>query len=387
LRGGDSGRERGTMTDLKRLKVSLTKHGSHKVAELLEKFAPNQVIANATGKVKGINIAPSQARKNLSALAGDVLPDFWNITKNSGRPAINAIVLLAIVFSHNELIKVMIGAIKGPGRGVVKRSDVDGGKGFTNFKDDFYELGFATSVSSEEFAFDISSIIGDKNLGLIARHLFKHKLLNAGWDEFTALADEAVSVGFHEALGLTEASFRAWISEDVQNLDELPEQKDAEATTSVPFLFKAGHKKRGTADVIKKGHGDTAKARQIHNDLMNKLYDHLCVKHGKDNVGTEITSGPSLTSIDLVLRVKSSYKFYEIKTSRSIRKCIREATPQLLEYAYWPDQDRAVELVIISANKSTKDAKSYLKKLRDKFKIPLYHETIDRKSGELSGRI
>lgn len=77
-------------------------------------------------------------------------------------------------------------------------------------------------------------------------------------------------------------------------------------------------------------------------------------------MGTEQASGPSRTSIDLVVWKPAGFVFYEIKISKSLRKCLREAIPQLLEYAFWPSADRATELVVVSPNKPTKDAKDYL---------------------------
>ena len=170
-------------------------------------------------------------------------------------------------------------------------------------------------------------------------------------------------------------------------LDELADTKDPDKADQKAFSFKAGHRKRKSGEVIKKGHGETEKSRLIHNELQNILYDYLVSIFGKSNVGSEITSGPPQTSIDLVVKREKTYVFYEIKTSPSIRKCIREAIPQLLEYAYWPNDDRAVELVIVTANQPTKDAKTYILLLRSRFSLPIFHETIDRKTGKISARI
>jgi hypothetical protein len=375
------------VTNLNKLVVSLTKHGAHKVAELLDKVQPDEVIQNTWGIFPGIKIDAAQARKVLSASEKGRLPEVWHAAKKAGRPTINAIVLLAIVFSHHTLINAMRAGTKGFGVGRVERDDIDGGKGFTNLKDNFVKLGFATAANKARFDFDIRSIIRDSRVGLLAASLLQLKLADAGWSGKNTAADECLRLGLHRALGMNEAQFRRWTEGDAENLDEIKEVSDPDHADSKTFTFKAGHRKRKSSDVIKKGHGATATARLIHNDLQNKLYDHLTGVHGKQHVGTELTGGPPGTSIDLVVRTAKGHIFYEIKTSRSIRKCIREAVPQLLEYAYWPKDDRASELVIVSMNKPTTDAKEYLAMLRKRFGLPIYHKTVSRKTGELSGRV
>ena len=75
--------------------------------------------------------------------------------------------------------------------------------------------------------------------------------------------------------------------------------------------------------------------------------------------------------------------FYEIKTGTSVRASIRQAIPQLLEYAYWSAEKRADELVIVSHLKITGAAKKYLKFLRDQFNVPLSYKQFDLKTNTL----
>ena len=330
---------------------------------------------------------PAVRRKTLSALKDDKLPYFWHAAKKAGRPSINALVLLAIMFSHHRLIEAMRSGIEKYGVGIINRRDLDDEKAFTNFKNDFEELKFTTSANQASFAFDIRSILRDDDLGQLARLLFKAKLQDAGWSGGNDVVDECLRVGFNHALGMSEAKFRQWTAGKTENLDDLTDTRDPNRTDPKAFSFKAGHRKRKSGEVVKKGHGETAKARLIHNQLQNQLYAYLVSIHGNPNVGTELTSGPPQTSIDLVVKIKQDYTFYEIKTSKSLRKCIREAVPQLLEYAYWPNDDRAVELVIVSTNMPTIDAENYLSLLRSRFSLPIFHETIDGKTGQTSARI
>ena len=52
---------------LSKLRVSLTKHGAHKVATLLRAFPKDQVLDNTQGTHDAIRIDRAQAVKNLSA--------------------------------------------------------------------------------------------------------------------------------------------------------------------------------------------------------------------------------------------------------------------------------------------------------------------------------
>ena len=122
------------------------------------------------------------------------------------------------------------------------------------------------------------------------------------------------------------------------------------------------------------------KAKEIdleHNRLMKKV-ESILKKNGK-NVG-HFDGGPR---IDIVVHSTKGYWFYEIKTGRDIKYCIREAMGQLLEYSYWPGSKVAKRLIIVTNNKLTHDASQYLKTLRKQFSLPVYHQTLDEKSGIL----
>lgn len=68
------------MTDLARLKVSLTKHNAHKIAWLLKDYKPEEVF----GRLGEVHAETAQARKNLSILPGDNLPPVWTKVKALG---------------------------------------------------------------------------------------------------------------------------------------------------------------------------------------------------------------------------------------------------------------------------------------------------------------
>jgi len=124
----------------------------------------------------------------------------------------------------------------------------------------------------------------------------------------------------------------------------------------------------------------------IHQDMKNKIFQQLTKIYGKENVATEQSIG-SDKRVDLIVKNNGSYIFYELKTSVAIRICIREALSQLLEYSYWPDDNRAEKLIITSHNPITIEAQKYLKKLREEFHLPVFYQFYDLEKNILEDRL
>jgi hypothetical protein len=140
------------------------------------------------------------------------------------------------------------------------------------------------------------------------------------------------------------------------------------------FNFKAGASKKVT----------TAKAtfseKQLdldlrHNLLQEKLSQQLTSKYGKDNVRKEQPSGVG-TLIDIVVKVKEDYWFYEIKTALTPRACLREAIGQLLEYALWPGAQEPTRFIVVGETAIDKDGQEYLSRLKSRFSLPIEYEAI-----------
>jgi len=109
--------------------------------------------------------------------------------------------------------------------------------------------------------------------------------------------------------------------------------------------------------------------------IQERLYNHLVKKYGEKSVGTEcLTVGGN--KIDIVVNLKDEVIYYEIKTALTAKTSIRESLSQLLEYSYWPGGTEASKLVIASEASLDNKAEQYLKKLRQKFSIPIYYEQV-----------
>jgi hypothetical protein len=123
----------------------------------------------------------------------------------------------------------------------------------------------------------------------------------------------------------------------------------------------------------------------VHKAICDGIKAKFISQYGYKNVSTENYTGYGNNRIDLVVKNGNEYVFYEIKAFNSSRTSIREALGQLLEYSYWVNKDNANKLIVISQNLGDlDDSKIYIKHIRDKFGLPIYFQTFDLTSKELS---
>lgn len=375
------------MTDLSRLKVSLTKHNAHKISRLLKDYKADQVLR----QLHKVHAEKAQAYKNLSVLDDHTLPKVWADAKKLGDNAIDALVLVGIIFSHHKLIGTMISASNRDGfSGRIERGIQLKGKEYTNFVRVIDQLGYATKLDYTGINFNLKAMFEISGLGPLVGQLIRYKLKTAHWDQSGSVEDEATTQKFHQVFGVSVKEFKSWLSKDSQPAAAAPillpkdeeffQDKD-EGTHPKAFKFKPGHIERAVEKITKSASAKT-QANQTHNAIQNKLYSYLCSRLGENCVGTELDTG-SGTSVDIVTKNRNQITFYEIKTSPSVRTSIRQAIPQLLEYAYWPEVARADELIIVSHLAITPTAKRYLQYLRDKFNLPLSYRQFDLTKNKL----
>ncbi|MBR4469260.1 MAG: hypothetical protein IKS53_07490 [Bacteroidales bacterium] len=122
------------------------------------------------------------------------------------------------------------------------------------------------------------------------------------------------------------------------------------------------------------GHDDTITTKHLHNQLMRKLYDRLCIEHGKDNVGTEIRTGTK--RIDCVVKGDDHYDIYEIKTAENPFDCVTEALGQLCRYTYLYCRDKIGKMVIVGASETNKEVEQYLSWFRKNYSLQLFYMKV-----------
>jgi hypothetical protein len=359
-------------TDLTKLKVSLTKHGAHKIAFLLEHFDKDDILNHLEGDYMDINIDSAQTRRILSIEEAKPAPELWNEIKKYGLEDIFDLVFIAIVFSHNELISAFQTGIE---EGcVIKRGKIIDGKAYTNFAGVLDEFGFAVEHTSDYVTFDISRIFYKFYIPELVSHLLLIKLTEAGWKRTNSLADECINLEFYKVFGLEPEEFRDWLVEAKEVEEQKIERVKAPRDFKSGIKFRKGHNPKFVG-VIEIATPTRRKATLIHNYIQNEVYEILKNEFPEHEIGTEIPT--NVGSVDVVRKLPESFVFYEIKTSQSIKTNIRQGISQLMEYAYWNRIPNVSELVIIGPSPTSKSSNAYLEKLREDFKLPVYFRYFD----------
>lgn len=366
-------------TDLNKLRVSLTKHGAHKVAYLVYHFPRTEVLKHTDGDYSSITIDYAQACKILSADQNDLPPELWDQLRKYGQEDIFDIVFIANVFSHVDLIRAMTDAIDDNCK--VNRGKVINDKAYTNFAHTIEQFGYSIEHTPDFISFDISRIFYKFYLTKFVAEILSIKLTDAGWDKSNNLEEECLRLGLNKVFGLSDEDFKAWL----QGASVLPDDKLKKSKAKRSFeqgiKFRQGHRSKFEGDVKRKS-PETQNATMLHNHIQNNVYDILTHQYPKDQIGTEVPANTG--SIDVVRKSKTELVFYEIKTENNIKSNIRSAISQLLEYAYWNRIEGVESLVIIGPNTPTHNAVKYLKTLRDKFKLPVYYQYYDVSKRELN---
>ncbi len=371
--------------NLKRLNVSLTKHGAHKVAKLVDKLPLSEVMDNVDNAELNVHIDLALTKKVLSVYKNNSpVPQFWEFAKKQGPDAINALTLLSIIFTHHELISIFSDATTDKHQGTVSRASFSNEKAFTNMSNNMLELGYSTDQQRTSFSFDFTNMFKIHGLGTLVGQMLAIKLQAAGWKKSQEpLVDTSIRLDLHKVFGLTAEQFHEWLASgtlksvagDLNQIDDLGFLSIDESTAaSEPFTFQSGHSIRKEGSITTASRESAYTSRLLHNEIQNSLFEELKGEYGAECVGTEVPTGDG-TSIDLVVKTDRFCWFYEIKTASTAKLCIRQAIPQLLEYAYWQGDTTLVDkLIIVSQNEITPEADAYLKLLRSSFNLNLYYE-------------
>lgn len=114
--------------------------------------------------------------------------------------------------------------------------------------------------------------------------------------------------------------------------------------------------------------------KNIHNELIRKLYSQLCKKYGENNVGTEIKIGTK--RIDTVVKRDNSFDVYEVKSDPNPFTCITIALGQICQYAYLYCRDKIGRMVIVGSTSASKEVEDYLAWFRNRHSMEVYYMSI-----------
>lgn len=117
---------------------------------------------------------------------------------------------------------------------------------------------------------------------------------------------------------------------------------------------------------------------QIKKKLIKKIEANNALLDAEDPIDETSLSPENpvnvINYVDLAAKTKKrEIIFFEIKTSVDARLCIRQALGQLMEYAFYPYEktEHAHKLVVVGIGEKTAEVTEYLKKLNEKYFIPI----------------
>jgi hypothetical protein len=142
----------------------------------------------------------------------------------------------------------------------------------------------------------------------------------------------------------------------------------------LPFQFREGVTV-GSESSCRTGKAGLLTVALRSNQIKGLLVEMLRNSLTEALLGDEIPSGNG-GQIDLVAELSTGrYVFYEIKPADFARDAIRQALPQLLEYAYRKGGVEAERLVVVSQAPLDPDSEEFLAKLREKG-FPVWYQQI-----------
>lgn len=115
----------------------------------------------------------------------------------------------------------------------------------------------------------------------------------------------------------------------------------------------------------------------IHNQIQDGFLKWLRETHPDDDCHKEATTAYA-TRVDVVRVMRDGGRvFYEVKSYRDAKTCVRVAIGQLMEYAYFPNKSLAEKLVVVGDCAPGSKLKSYLRHLNKSFQFPISYIQFD----------
>lgn len=256
-------------TGLGALKVSLTKNGYFKVAEIIKKHPRDEILQNINGVYPDINLEAAQIKGMLSfdESVGE-FPEVWDDVRPLGEKAIDALVFISIIYSHHTLIDVLAKSKLSEMRGCLKRDDL-GDKAYTNLVYSMSKQGMCPlRQGAQETYYDVSPLFL-LEIGPLVKKIIGYKLQKTGWKEpaqddyfLREFYEQCYFYGFHDVLGISKEQFRQWLEGDEVKKEEPPALELVSQTIkasvslvsallSKPFVILAGTTGTGKTKTVR----------------------------------------------------------------------------------------------------------------------------------------
>ncbi|MGB1017764.1 MAG: hypothetical protein ACPGVH_01735 [Chitinophagales bacterium] len=186
---------------------------------------------------------------------------------------------------------------------------------------------------------------------------------------------------------------KAEIYDDLIPAPYLKNQKFTRFTTYIiknhPELFNAEEEEEKN-DIFQAGEGSVSegyernnkssktKVIRSHTEITNTLRDYL-IQEWKLNADKQLSVEKTRVKrslIDVMVEKDKRHYIFEVKTTPTARKNIREALGQLLEYSYYGNNWNMKKMIIVGYGKPTEDDKKYLSILNNAFEPEIEYWTF-----------
>ncbi|MFZ6849039.1 McrB family protein [Undibacterium sp. RuRC25W] len=235
------------MSGLNELKVSLTKNGFQKIADVIIRHPRHEILKNLNGVYPDINLDRGQIINMLSGNPDtEEFPDVWDDIRTFGDDQVRALTFVAILYSHNLLITTFAKSKTGEMRGTLHRNALGNEKAYTNIAYTMQSFGIcAYRPGAQYIDYSMATIFSNMRIGPLAKKIINKKLEQTGWrepppnDEFRrSFYEQCFYYRFHDALALTPGQFESWLEGRVVEVSVPPPMTlpDAYATVSAKLV-------------------------------------------------------------------------------------------------------------------------------------------------------
>lgn len=117
-----------------------------------------------------------------------------------------------------------------------------------------------------------------------------------------------------------------------------------------------------------------------HDQMQNAIFELLKSSGQYDYKKVQIEKG----RVDIKAKTQEdTWHYFELKTDKA-KLSIRKALGQILEYAFFPDENKAEKLIIVSDEKPDESVIKYLNHIRTLFGLPISYKYFNLEKNELS---
>lgn len=349
----------------------------------MQNFPVQEIFYHIRNKSSGVDIDASQARNTVSASHSGNIPSYWDEAKNLGFDYLNFVTLISIIFSHGDLIHFFSQSPISRGKGWITQNSLCNNKAFSNIKACARELGFTSHDQAERFFLDISGFITDITAGRLTLAILITKAHAAGYSRKKSthhFIAKLIQKNIHNIFGLSPSEFSFWLTTTPASSTTF-EHATQIASLPLPlpignFLFSPRGSLLNTASITRQqGQNGSISIDRYHAQLQNKLYQDL-VNQGFSEMRLEQPTGVG-TFIGLLCKRNGTYYIYEIKTADTLRACLREALPQLLEYQYalWQSGFSSI-IYFASQHVLDEEVSDYMEYLKNNYGIRIGYQQI-----------